>query len=88
MWPFCIIKSNIWRNKFAKSKILTTNPDQTEIAFEVQKGQIKLVITQKDKHWTPFIFEFLKYVLSTDFNDILLKKVLIQEHWGVGYLNI
>ena len=52
----------------------------------MQKGQIKWAITQRDGYWSPIIFVFFKFVLSTDFNDILLKKILIQQHWGVGYL--
>lgn len=28
---------------------------------------------QRDKYWPPVIFVFFKYVLSTDFNKILLK---------------
>lgn len=52
----------------------------------MQNGQIKLAITQRDEHWPPNIFKFLKYGFSSDFNDSLLKKFFIQEHLGVEYL--
>lgn len=54
----------------------------------MQKGQIRFAITQRDGHWPlrAIIFVYLKYVLSTGFNGILLKKFLIKEHWRVGYL--
>lgn len=34
----------------------------------------------------PFCFVIFKYVFSTGFIDILLKKFLKQQHWAVAYL--
>lgn len=48
-------------------------------------------IGKNSEGWTltplPYFFVLFLYVLSTHFNDIPLKKCLIQEHRGVEYLN-
>lgn len=46
---------------------------------------IKCAITQSDEQQTPntphfFFFVFFKYVMSSDFNDILLEKIFIQQY--------
>lgn len=47
-------------------------------------GHIKCAKTRRNKH--PLLLCILKYLLSTDFNDALLTKFLIQQHRGVSYL--
>lgn len=45
-------------------------------------------ITLRDEYWPPhpLFFVSFKYGLSADFIDILIKKLLMQQHWGVKYL--
>lgn len=74
VWSLCIIENNIWWNNFSSLKIIDSK------SFRWKKVKIKCARPQWDEYCSLF---FIKYVLSTHFNDTLLKKFLIQRHWGV-----
>lgn len=53
----------------------------------MQKCQIKFALTQRDEHWLPFFFVLWSMFCLQSMNDINLNKILIQQLWGVRYLN-
>lgn len=69
---------------------LITNPNQTGIAFYNVDVKRSNAMSHNSEGWilapSAIIFCIFKQGLSADFIDILIKKVLLQQHWGVEYL--